>query len=127
VAVLAAGFAVPLIHVLVFGAISYLPAQAGTIRAAAVMLGTAILSAARCVLKVWRWLWATGLVALAPLAATIIGSDRTAAAIEMQADPTAGRSRGDVGGCPLAAGAFPVGSGGGGRRIAKDAPAAIRD
>jgi hypothetical protein len=89
-AVLAAGAAVPLIHVPVVGTISYLHAsdylQAGQPAAAAVIVGTAILSATLCVFKAWRWLWATGLVALAQLAATIIGFERTAAAIEMQAD-----------------------------------------
>lgn len=89
-AVLAAGAAVPLIHVPIVGTISYLHApvdvQAGQPAAAAVILGTAVLSAALCVFKAWRWLWATGLVALAQLAATIIGFERTAAAIQMQAD-----------------------------------------
>jgi len=90
VAVLAAGVAAPLIHVPVAGSISYLHGpdylQAGRPEAAAVILGTAFASAALSLLRAWRWLWATGMLALAQLAATIIGFNRTAAAIEMQAD-----------------------------------------
>jgi hypothetical protein len=88
--VLVIGTAMPLIHIPIVGAISYLrhPSEFGGCEGAVMILAIAALSILLALLERFRVLWLTGMVVLAQLGATVVEFHHRAATIVAQADAT---------------------------------------
>jgi hypothetical protein len=88
-----AGIAAPLMHIPVAGTISYLrhPSYIGGDywEGVAVLAVMGIVAIAATLARSYRWLWLAGLGSMAQVAATVIGFERSAGAIEAQANQDA--------------------------------------